>query len=86
MTANPLTPRQAEILDFIRCSIASNGYPPTRAEIATHFGFLSQNAAFEHVRAIAKKGYLTLLPNISRGIRIANEIPVSVANGQGIAP
>mgnify|MGYP002379246735 CR=1 FL=1 len=33
-----LTPRQAEILDLIRASIAERGSPPTRAEIAEAFG------------------------------------------------
>ena len=31
----PLTRRQQDIFDFIRAQIASNGMPPTRAEIAS---------------------------------------------------
>ena len=34
-----LTPRQAEILQLIRDSVEPSGAPPTRAEIATFFGF-----------------------------------------------
>ena len=34
-----LTPRQQEILDFIRNTLEILGSPPTRAEIASAFGF-----------------------------------------------
>ena len=51
----PLTPRQQEILDLIKQSIAETGMPPTRAEIARQLGFKSPNAAEEHVKALARK-------------------------------
>jgi hypothetical protein len=70
--ARALTPRQFEIFGFLKASLASTGLPPTRSEIARHFGFASLNAAECHLRAIADKGYLTLTPNISRGIRIVD--------------
>lgn len=68
-----LTPRQAEILDLIRASIAERGSPPTRAEIAEAFGFRSANAAEEHLKALARKGAIELLPGSSRGIRLLEE-------------
>jgi repressor LexA len=68
-----LTPRQAEILDLIRASIAERGSPPTRAEIAEAFGFRSPNAAEEHLKALARKGAIELLPGSSRGIRLLEE-------------
>lgn len=49
-----LTPRQQEILDFIRSTLEVLGAPPTRAEIANAFGFASHNAAEEHLKALAK--------------------------------
>ena len=71
LTALPkLTPRQSEILDLITKAIDESGLPPTRAEIATQLGFASANAAEEHLRALAKKGYIELTPGTSRGIRI----------------
>ena len=48
--------------------------PPTRAEIAAHLGFRSPNAAEEHLRALARKGCLELLPGSSRGIRLKDTI------------
>ena len=65
-----LTPRQAEILELIRRHLAETGFPPTRAEIARRLGFRSANAAEEHLRALARKGAIELLPGTSRGIRL----------------
>lgn len=65
-----LTPRQAEILEFIKSCIEANGYPPTRAEIAQQLGFKSPNAAEEHLKALARKGAIEMTPGASRGIRI----------------
>jgi len=67
----PLTKRQAEIFELIKETISATGMPPTRAEIATFFGFKSANAAEEHLKALAKKGYIDMLPGTSRGIRLA---------------
>lgn len=63
-----LTPRQQQILVFIRESIAENGLPPTRAEIARALGFRSANAAEEHLRALQRKGAIELIAGTSRGI------------------
>lgn len=65
-----LTPRQTEILDLIRQTLESTGMPPTRAEIARAFGFSSPNAAEGHLRALARKGAIELVPGSSRGIRL----------------
>ncbi len=65
-----LTKRQGEILELIRTYIADSGMPPTRMEIASTFGFRSPNAAEEHLRTLARKGYIEMLPGASRGIRL----------------
>lgn len=69
----PLTPRQEQIFDLIKDKISDTGMPPTRAEIAKFFGFKSANAAEEHLKALAKKGYIEMLPGTSRGIRLTQE-------------
>jgi repressor LexA len=69
----PLTSRQQQIFDLIKENINDTGMPPTRAEIATFFGFKSANAAEEHLKALAKKGYIEMLPGTSRGIRLAEQ-------------
>lgn len=67
----PLTRRQQEIFDFILECIATNGAPPTRVEIAEHFGFRSPNAAEDHLKALDKKGHIELRSGTSRGIFIS---------------
>jgi repressor LexA len=83
-----LTPRQREILDFIRNSLEVFGAPPTRAEIAGAFGFASNNAAEEHLKALAKKGVIVLEPGSARGIRLVEQLGLpligSVAAGSPI--
>ena len=75
-----LTPRQQEILQLIRDFISDTGMPPTRAEISEKLGFRSANAAEDHLRALARKGAIEMIPGSSRGIRLpeaANEgLPV----------
>lgn len=77
----PLTPRQEEVFRWIRTFQEKAGFPPTRAEIARGLGFRSANAAEEHVRALARKGTIELLPGASRGIRLAS---LAAAPAQGI--
>jgi repressor LexA len=68
-----LTTRQAEILRFIRDSVNRSGTAPTRTDICTAFGFSSPNAAEAHLRALATKGYIELVPNSARNIRLMEE-------------
>jgi repressor LexA len=65
-----LTARQAEILEFIRDEIATRGLPPTVAEIAAGMNVKSTNGVRDHLKALAKKGAVELIPSASRGIRL----------------
>jgi repressor LexA len=63
------------------------GVPPTRAELARALGFKSPNAAEEHLRTLARKGIIALLPGAARGIRITD--PPNLVTGRtasGSAP
>jgi repressor LexA len=71
--AMSLTRRQSEVLQVIRSHIEKTGAPPTRAEIARTLGFRSVNAAEDHLKALARKGAITLAPGTSRGIQLAKE-------------
>ena len=68
-----LTKRQQEILDLIKSNLEDNGLPPTRADIARTLGFKSPNAAEQHLRAIEKKGFISILAGASRGIILNTE-------------
>ena len=65
-----LTPRQSEVLELIKQHIDDTGYPPTRADIARQLGFKSANAAEEHLKALARKGAIEMIPGTSRGIKL----------------
>ncbi len=67
---NLLTERQQQILDWIRQHLENTGFPPTRAELCQAMGFRSPNAAEDHLRALARKGAIELMPGASRGIRL----------------
>ena len=65
-----LTTRQEEILAYVKEYMQETGYPPTRSEIANKMGFKSPNAAEGHLRALARKGAIEVLPGTSRGIKL----------------
>ena len=73
-----LTMRQEQILNLIRDYIQQTGFPPTRADIASEFGFKSANAAEEHLKALAKKGVIEIIPGASRGIRLTIDTPKGI--------
>jgi repressor LexA len=52
-----LTGRQQEVLNFIRAFTARNGVPPTVREIGQKFR-VTPRAAFDHLRALERKGML----------------------------
>ena len=69
-----LTPQQERILQLIRETIESTGFPPTRAEIAQALDFRSPNAAESHLRALEKKGAIEIAQGAARGIRLKEDV------------
>src|ERR1700693_612939 len=61
-----LTARQQEVFDFIRRQQHKTGFPPSSREIQSHFGFHSQTAAMNHLRALEKKGVIFRTPGKAR--------------------
>lgn len=57
-----LTRRQGEVLDFVRKERSRKGKVPSTREIQRHFGFASQTAAVNHLKALERKGCLRRLP------------------------
>jgi repressor LexA len=64
-----LTPRQLEIVKFIRTYIAKHEYAPTMQEIADHFG-VSKPTVFEHIEALEARGAITRQPARSRALEL----------------
>jgi repressor LexA len=61
-----LTARQQEVLDFIRRQQEQTGCPPSSREIQAYFGFQSQTAAMNHLRALERKGVINRTPGKAR--------------------
>ena len=66
-----LTDRQEEVLKYIISFINTNKYPPTMREIASNFS-ITVNGAYDHVKALEKKGKIHCDMNRSRAIGVIN--------------
>jgi repressor LexA len=66
------SPKQLEVLGFIEQFIADQGLPPTRGDIAEGLGLKNRQGIDQHLRALAGKGLIELVPGRSRGIRLLN--------------
>ena len=67
-----ITTQQQRVLDCIQIYINKTGFPPTRANICKELGFKSPNSAETHLRALEKKGFISIESGASRGISIIN--------------
>jgi repressor LexA len=73
-----LTPKQLEVLAFIRRFMERGGLPPTRGEIAEGLRLKNRQGIDQHLRALAAKGAIELIPGISRGIRLSQTTPAGL--------
>ncbi len=55
-----LTQCQQQVLDMLISYHIERGFPLTNQEVATMLGYRSVNAAVEHLRALEKKGVITI--------------------------
>jgi repressor LexA len=71
-----LTQRQRTILEVIRASVTTRGYPPSIREIGDAVGLTSTSSVAHQLRTLEKKGYLRRDPNRPRAVdvRSADEI------------
>lgn len=73
LNENGLTDKQQCVLDFIADEIQYHHLPPTNREIGKRFGIVSPNGVAMHLRALERKGKITIQPRISRGISIVGQ-------------
>lgn len=64
-----LTGKQQNILEYIESYISGQGYPPTIREIGEQFS-ITAKGAYDHLKAIEKKGYIKCEKNRSRAIEL----------------
>jgi repressor LexA len=77
----PLTVKQQQVLEFVASRLGENS-PPSQQEIADHFG-LAQNAAYQLVSYLRKKGYLVDSGG-HRGLRLSPEYLQEQSQTEGI--
>jgi repressor LexA len=67
-----LTERQRAVLDFIQECQDRDGIVPSTREIQGHFGFASQTAAMNHLRALERKGAIQRQRGKARSVKVAS--------------
>ncbi len=67
-----LTKRQEETLEYIKTFITQHNYPPTIRELAAYFS-ISVKGAYDHIKALEKKGQIKCSGNRSRTIEIIDD-------------
>jgi len=69
-TGNTLTERQRTILNVIRASVTTRGYPPSIREIGDAVGLTSTSSVAHQLRTLERKGYLRRDPNRPRAVDV----------------
>jgi len=70
MTRPALTAREQRVLEVIRSWVAGHGYPPSLREIVYQAELSSTSVARSHLLGLQRKGYLEVVPERARAIRI----------------
>lgn len=75
-----LTKKQKNMLEYIEKYVLSQGYPPTIRDMGEHFS-ITPKGAYDHLKAIEKKGYINCVKNRRRAIELlkpsSNHPPLS---------
>lgn len=74
-----LTERQRTILDVIRASVTTRGYPPSIREIGDAVGLTSTSSVAHQLRTLERKGYLRRDPNRPRAVDVRGADDASTA-------
>lgn len=69
-----LTPRQEQVLGFIRASIRANGYPPTVREICTGLQLSSPSTVHAHLANLERLGLIRRDPTKPRALDVVGDL------------
>src|SRR5919197_1703341 len=75
--ASGLTARQKRILDMIRESVRSRGYPPSVREIGQAVGLTSTSSVAHQLAMLERKGFLRRDPNRPRAVDVRAAQPAT---------
>lgn len=68
-----ITPKQQEILDFIKSEILNKGYPPAVRDICEAVKLKSTSSVHSHLETLEKNGYIRRDPTKPRAIEIIDD-------------
>ena len=68
-----ITPKQQEILEYIKTEILKKGYPPTVREICETVNLKSTSSVHSHLETLEKNGYIRRDPTKPRAIEICDD-------------
>jgi len=68
-----LTPRQEQVLEFVRESVRSNGYPPTVREICAALHLSSPSTVHAHLANLERLGHLRRDPAKPRALDVVRD-------------
>lgn len=69
-----LTRKQRELLDYISCFIAVEGYGPSFEEMKQALGLKSKSGIHRLVRALEDRGFIATKPNHARAIWVCDPL------------
>lgn len=73
MAYGKITPKQQEILDYLKSEIINRGYPPAVREICEAVGLRSTSSVHSHLESLEHNGYIRRDPSKPRAIEIVDE-------------
>ena len=73
MEYGKITPKQQEILDFIKSEILQKGYPPAVRDICEAVHLKSTSSVHSHLETLEKNGYIRRDPTKPRAIEILDD-------------
>ena len=73
MAKGKITPKQQEILDYIKDSILQRGYPPAVREICAAVHLRSTSSVHAHLESLEKNGYIRKDPTKPRTIEVVDD-------------
>ncbi|CDD66764.1 lexA repressor [Firmicutes bacterium CAG:882] len=73
MASGRITPKQQEILDFLKKEILTKGYPPAVREICEAVHLKSTSSVHSHLETLEKNGYIRRDPTKPRAIEIMDD-------------
>jgi repressor LexA len=73
MSYGKITPKQQEILDYIKSEILKKGYPPAVRDICEAVHLKSTSSVHSHLETLEKNGYIRRDPTKPRAIEIIDD-------------